>query len=337
MSQRWRLAVPLTVLITIHLATLVGGFLAPNSAIEQNRDLAWAPPTKLRFVDAEGRFHLRPFVYPLSADGQQLDVYIEDRAKPCALRFFVRGDEYRFAGLFPTTLHFLGVDSPAHLYLLGTDGVGRDVFARTLVGGRVSLFVGLLAASLALSIGVLVGGLAGYLGGMTDALLMRLAELFLALPWLYLLLAMRAFLPLELPPIASFLLLITIVGLIGWARPARLIRGVVLSARQRLFVTAARGFGATAAHLMGLHVFPQTLRTLTTQAAILVPSYVLAEVTLSFLGLGIAEPQASWGSLFADLQQYYVLANYHWMLAPAIPLLATFLSYYSLTRRPQTT
>jgi len=336
LSPRWRLAVPLTVLITIHLATLVGGFLAPNSAIEQNRDLAWAPPTKLRFVDAQGRFHLRPFVYPLVADPIDLDVYHEDQSNPCTLRFFVRSDEYRLVGLFPTDLHFLGVDAPGELYFLGTDGLGRDVFARTLVGGRISLFAGLLAASVALGIGTSLGAVAGYCGGKTDALLMRVAELFLSLPWLYLLLALRAFLPLELSSLGSFLLLVMIIGIIGWARPARLIRGVVLSAREQLFVTAAHGFGAAPDHLLRKHVLPQAMGTLTTQAAILIPSYVLAEVTLSFLGLGVAEPQASWGSLFSELQRYYVLANYRWMLAPAFPLLATFISYYTLSRRQTT-
>ncbi|MFQ5349811.1 MAG: ABC transporter permease, partial [Thermoanaerobaculia bacterium] len=228
MRGRWRLAVPLTVLVTMHLVTLVGGFLAPNSAFEQNRGLAWAPPTRLRFVDAEGRFHLRPFVYPQVADPAELGAYHEDRGNPSALRFFARGDEYQLAGLFPTDLHFLGVDGPARLFFLGTDGVGRDVFARTLVGGRASLFAGLLAATLALGIGTVLGGLAGYLGGKTDAVLMRIVELFLALPWLYLLLAVRAFLPLKLPPLTAFLLLVAVVGLIGWAIPARLVRGVVL-------------------------------------------------------------------------------------------------------------
>ena len=158
-----------------------------------------------------------------------------------------------------------------------------------------------------------------------------------ALPWLYLLLALRAFLPLELSSLGSFLLLVVVIGVIGWARPARLIRGVVLSAREQLYVTAAQGLGATPHHLLRKHVLPQTLATLTTQAAILIPSYVLAEVTLSFFGLGIAEPQASWGGLLSELQKYHVLVNHHWMLAPAIPLVVTFVCYYTLSRRRSTT
>ena len=336
MTPRWRLAIPLTALLAIHAATLLGGFLAPNSALHQNRDLAWAPPTRLHFFDAAGRLHLRPFVYPLTADPMEPDVYRENRTEPRPLRLLVRGDEYRLAGLFPTDLHFIGVDPPAKIYFLGTDGVGRDVFARTLVGGRVSLFAGLLAATLALGIGTVLGGAAGYFGGRTDAILMRAVELFLALPWLYLLLAVRAFLPLESSPVGGFLLLVGIVGLIGWAFPARLVRGVVLSAKERLFVTASRGFGAEDAHLLRRHVLPQALPIILTQAAILIPSYVLAEVTLSFLGLGMAEPHPSWGNLLGALQKYHVVASYHWMFAPAVPLLGTFLCYYALSRTSTT-
>ena len=332
MSPRWRLAGPLTALVVIHLATLVGGFLAPNSAIEQNRELAWAPPTKLRFVDATGQFHLRPFVYPLKPDPEILGLYTEDRASPCPVRLLVRGDDYRFLGLFPTDLHFLGVDAPAKLYFLGTDAVGRDVFARTLVGGRTSLFAGLLAASLALGIGTLLGGLAGYFGGRTDAVLMRVVELFLALPWLYLLLAVRAFLPLTFSPLEGFTLMVTVVGCLGWPIPARLVRGIVLSTKERLFVAAARSTGARDSLLFRKHVLPQALPALATQAAVLIPSYVLAEITLSFLGLGIAEPEPSWGNLLRHLQEYNVLASYPWIGSPTIALLGAFFAYHNLSQ-----
>jgi len=333
LSRGWRLAGPLTALVAIHLATLVGGFLAPNSALEQNRDLAWAPPSKLRFLDANGRLHPRPFVYPLTPDPEILQVYTEDRASPFPIRFLVRGDTYRFLGLFPTDLHFLGVDPPAKLFFLGTDGVGRDVFARTLVGGRTSLFAGLLAATLALTLGTIVGGIAGYFGGTTDAVLMRVVELFLALPWLYLLLAVRAFLPLSMSPLEAFTILVSAVGFLGWALPARLIRGVVLSARQAPFVAAARSSGASAHILIRKHILPQAVPTISTQAAILIPGFVLAEITLSFLGLGIAQPEPSWGVLLNELQTFHVLRNYPWMTLPSLPLLATFFSYHALRNK----
>ena len=199
-----------------------------------------------------------------------------------------------------------------------------------LYGGQISLLAGLLAAGLSLALGLVLGAVAGFYGGWADETLMRGAELFLALPWLYLLFAIRAFLPLQIGPAQAFLLLIVVIGLIGWARPARLVRGVVLSARERDYVRAAKGFGATDIYLLRRHVLPQTFGVLLTQAAILVPQYILAEVTLSFLGLGVGEPVPSWGNMLASLQQYYVLASYWWMFLPGFALVPFFLGYSAL-------
>src|SRR6202040_3767316 len=157
---------------------------------------------------------------------------------------------------------------------------------------------------------------------------MRMAELFLALPWIYLLFAMRAFLPLTVPPLKAFLLVVVVIGAVGWARPARLVRGIVLSAKERYFVLAARGFGASDAYLLRRHVLPQASGVALTQITLLIPQYVLAEVTLTFLGLGVSEPMPSWGSLLSSLQQYYVLSTYWWMFLPAVILIPLFLTYY---------
>ena len=171
---------------------------------------------------------------------------------------------------------------------------------------------------------------AGYFGGWRDDLLMRVAELFLALPWLYLLFALRAFLPLAVSPIQAFLLVVVVIGMVGWARPARLVRGVVLSVKERDFVRAARGFGASDFYLLRHHILPETASVLLTQAAILVPQFVLAEMTLSFLGLGVPEPMSSWGNLLASLQQYSVLVSYWWMYLPALAIVPFFLGYLGL-------
>jgi len=189
------------------------------------------------------------------------------------------------------------------------------------------LFAGLLGAGITLVLGLYVGAIAGYYGGWRDDLLMRFAELFLALPWLYLLFALRAFLPLSVSPIQAFLLIIAVTGTVGWARPARLVRGVVLSVKERDFVRAARGFGATNGYLLRRHILPETSSVLLTQAAILVPQFVLAEMTLSFLGLGVPEPVPSWGNLLSSLQQYSVLIGYWWMYLPAALMVPFFLGY----------
>jgi peptide/nickel transport system permease protein len=194
----------------------------------------------------------------------------------------------------------------------------------------VSLLAGLIGATLTLTLGVCIGAVAGFFGGWRDEVLMRIAELFLALPWIYLLFAMRAFLPLAVPPLQAFLLVVAVIGAVGWARPARMIRGIVLSTKERDFVRAARGFGASDGYLLRRHIVPETASVILTQAAILVPQFVLAEMTLSFLGLGVPEPVPSWGNLLASLQHYNVLVSYWWMYLPAIAMVPFFLGYLVL-------
>ena len=319
----------LVTLAVLHGIVLCAGFFAPYDPGEQDRKGPYLPPMRVHFLDSSGHFHARPFVYSLKLREGFFDQYEEDTAEPHPLKFFPGGSHYRLLGLLPSQRHFFGVES-ARIYLLGTDGYGRDQLSRLLFGGQVSLLAGLLGAGITLLMGLCVGAVAGYYGGWTDSLLMRLAELFLALPWLYLLFAIRAFLPLAVSPLKAFFLIIAVIGVVGWARPARLVRGVVLSAKERNFVSAARGFGATDAYLLRRHILPETSSVLLTQAAILIPQYVLAEMTLSFLGLGVPEPMPSWGNLLSSLQQYSVLVSYWWMYLPALAMAPFFLGYLGI-------
>ncbi len=323
----------LALLAIIYASVLAAGFLTPYDPLEQNRDHAFAPPTRLRFVDAGGRLRLRPFIYGSIQDPDPLDGYHEDLSRPYAVRFFVRGHRYRIAGVFASDRHLFGTEGSARLFLLGTDAYGRDVFSRLLYGGQISLLAGLLGAGLSLTAGVLLGTLAGFYGSWVDEVVMRLAELFLALPWLYLLLAVRMMLPLHMDPGETVLLLVGVIALVGWARPARLVRGLVLHAKVREYVLAARSIGASDLQLLWRHVLPQLRGVTLTQAALLVPQYTLAEVTLSFFGLGVGEPVPSWGNMLASLQHYHVLASYWWMFLPALALVPVFLLYYVLADR----
>lgn len=315
----------------LHVVVICAGFFAPYDPSAQDRASPFAAPTRLRFVDQAGRFHLRPFVYRQMVRAGTFDVYEEDHSVTYPVRFFVEADSYRIAGIVPLRRRLFGVDEPARIFLIGSDDYGRDQWSRLLYGGQISLFAGLLAAVLSLGVGLVLGAWAGYFGGWLDEIVMRGADLFLALPWLYLLFAVRAFLPLHLEPGEAFLLLIAVLAIIGWARPARLVRAVVLSAREQDYVVAARSFGASNTHLLIRHVLPQTFGVLLTQAALLVPHYILAEVTLSFLGLGVSEPAPSWGNMLTSLQQYHVLVSYWWMFLPALVLIPVFLGYYTLT------
>ncbi|HTQ61456.1 MAG TPA: ABC transporter permease [Candidatus Solibacter sp.] len=329
MSRREKLLGWFVLLVALHCIIAAAGFFSPYDPAEQDRDHPYLPPMHLHMFDARGHFHLRPFFYPLRAREGSFDQYEENTTKAFPLRFFVRGTDYRVLGLVPFHLHLFGC-ADARIYLLGTDAFGRDQLSRILYGGQVSLLAGLLGAAITLLLGALIGMAAGYFGGWRDELLMRAAELFLALPWLYLLFALRTFLPLSVSPLKAFLLVVIVIGLVGWARPARLVRGVVLTVKNCDFVRAAKGFGASDLYLLRRHIFPETASVLLTQAAILVPQFVLAEMTLSFLGLGVPEPTSSWGNLLAALQQYSVLVSYWWMYLPALAIIPFFLGYLGL-------
>lgn len=329
--MRRSLWVPLVFLIIVYCVVLFAGFFAPYDPTTQHRSAPFASPNRVHFIDQNGTFHLRPFVYdrlPVSGAGGS---YQEDRTRSYPVRFFSSGPRYATAGMWHSTLHLFEVTEPGAIFLMGTDDYGRDQFSRLLFGAQISLIAGPLAAALAISIGLVIGALAGYYGKWLDEFLMACAELFLALPWLYLLLGARAALPLSLAPREAFLLIVILLGAIGWARPARLVRGVVLTAKEREYVLAARGFGGPDLYLLRRHVLPQVRPLLFTQAALLIPHYILAEVTMSFFGLGVNEPGTSWGSMLASLQSYHVLVSYWWMWLPALFLLPVVGSYYALS------
>jgi peptide/nickel transport system substrate-binding protein len=304
-------------LVALHMVVALAGFVAPYDPTSQDRSFPYAPPAALHVIDANGDLR-SPFVYAQVPDPNDPSAYIDDTSRRYPVQLLANG-------------HLLSVDTPARLSLLGTDGLGRDVFSRLLHGGRVSVAAGLLATLCALLVGMTLGTLAGFFGGLFDRTVMRAADVFMALPWIYLLFAVRAALPLHIDTRATFLMLVAVLGIVGWALPARLIRGIVLSARERTYVRAAEGFGASPAYLLWRHMLPHAYGLVLTQASVLVPQYLLAEVALSFLGLGIGEPSASWGGMLGTLQQYHVMTSYWWMLAPAVALAAVAVGYHSLT------
>jgi peptide/nickel transport system permease protein len=316
-------------LVVLHGIVACAGFFAPYDPTEQDHEHPYVPPMKMHLVDRQGHVHLRPFFYGVHVRESSIGQFEESTEQILPLQFFVSGARYRLLGFVPFRIHLVGAQA-GRIYLLGSDAYGRDQLSRILYGGQISLLAGLLGTGLTLFFGVLIGGTAGFYGGWRDGLLMRAAELFVALPWLYLLFALRAFLPLSVTPVQAFFLIVVVIGAVGWARPARLVRGIILSAKEREYVRAARGFGATDGYLLRRHILPETSSVVLTQAALLVPQFVLAEMTLSFLGLGVPEPVPSWGSLLASLQQYSVLVSYWWMYVPALAIVPFFVGYLGL-------
>jgi peptide/nickel transport system permease protein len=329
MSHRTQLVLAVIGLALVHGAVLFAGFLAPYDPAQQNRALPFVPPTRVHMVDANGSFHLRPFAYAWTPVEGEFGLYREDTTRPYPLQWFVCDDNESREGASRQSHHLFGIGEPAKIFLLGSDGFGRDQFSRLLLGGRISLLAGLIATALSLVLGTMLGAFAGFYGGKTDDAIMRAVELSMALPWLYLLFTVRALLPLRLSATEAFLVIAGVMGAVGWARPARVVRGVVLSAKERMFVLAARGFGATDWYLLRRHILPQAAGVVLTQAALLVPQYILGEVTLSFLGVGAGETTPSWGTMLGSIQ-YHVLTSYWWMAVPAFALVPVFFCYHVL-------
>ncbi len=330
--SRNKLTVLVILMIVLHATVIFAGLVAPYGGSSQNRELPYAPPARLHFVDSSNHWSVRPSVHPWKAREDLFGRYEEDISRWCPVQFFVHGERYRLGGVIEGNVHLFGVPAPDQLFLLGTDGFGRDVFSRTLWGGQISLLAGLIATAITVVTGSLIGGLAGFYGGWLDNVLMRAADLFLALPWLYLLFAVRAFLPLRMEPVQAFIVLVSVIGFVGWARTARLVRGVFLSARERNYVHAARGFGAGDGYIIHRHILPEASGVILTQAVLLIPQYVMAEIALSFLGLGVGEPLPSWGNMLNALMQINVLQSYWWMVAPGLVAIPFFLSYQLLAK-----
>ena len=280
--------------------------LAPYDYSSLSRREPFAPPTTIRFRDAQGRWHARPFVYARQLVDPATQRYeeITDRAYP--LEFFTRGYSYEFLCFFPTNLHLFGTRAEAgveapRVYLLGADKFGRDRLSRLLMATRYSLLIGPIGALLASALGVLIGVVAGYVGGWTDAVLMRAADVMLALPILVLILAVRATFPPGLSPADAIKLLLILFVTLGWAEMARLARGLIMELRQREYVMAAVSLGCSPARVIVRHILPNAALPLVAQALLILPAFLLAETALSFLGVGLQEPEASWGSLLASV------------------------------------
>ena len=214
--------------------------------------------------------------------------------------------------------------APSVHHWLGTDEYGRDLAARFFYGGRWSILTGAAATLLALALGWITGGAAGLLGGSTDLIVMMISEWFLAVPWLYLLVAARAAMPLELDSRTAAFAIVLLIAVINWARPARLARGLVLSISRKGYVEAAHGFGVPVWRIFAWHILPGTAGVLLAQALVLLPRFVIAELTLSFLGLGAAEPHPSWGSLILPLKQIYLLDDRWWTVLPTLFMVPFF-------------
>jgi peptide/nickel transport system permease protein len=315
----------LAIVMTLVVLVLSADFLSPNPPEMQNLSGFYAPPAKIHFVDHEGNFHWRPFVYRSTMTDLLDATYgeIADRRYP--LEFFFSGYEYRICGWIPASRHLVGLSEAGVFYPLGADELGRDVLARILAGARTSLLVIAAGILLYAALGVTIGSLAGWIGGWTDAVLMRASEFVLALPALYLLLALRAVLPLKMPYYQTAFLTVATIALVTWPPMARGVRGIILQLRNAGYIEAARSMGSAPQQIFSKHMFPALRRFVSAQAIAAAPVFLLGEVTLSFLGVGFQDSAASWGSMMRSLRDPRVITDFWWNLAPLLMVFLTLL------------
>ncbi|AZL59988.1 ABC transporter permease [Tabrizicola piscis] len=327
--KRHRLAVvSLVFLAVMYIAIALAEFLAPYGLETRNLDAIYAPPQQVHLFH-EGRF-VGPFVYgrDMTLDMDTLRrVYVDNPDQVNPLRFFCRGDEYRFWNLVDADLHLFCPAEGADAFLLGTDRLGRDVLSRILYGARISLTIGLLGVAVSFVLGIIVGGLAGYHGGWIDTALTRVTEVLQSIPSIPLWMAMAAVIPITWSPILVYLCITLILGLLDWTGLARAVRSKLFSLREEDYVTAAQVMGAGSGRIIGRHLVPGFMSHLIASATLTIPSMILGETALSFLGLGLRPPITSWGILLTEARSVNVIAIYPWLLFPVIPVILVILAF----------
>lgn len=321
--------------IPLLLAALFGDFLSPSPPDLQDLDQFFAPPSRIHFVDARGTFHWRPFVYRMQLTDAQDARYLEQTGEAIPLRLFCGGYRYRFLGLIPTSVHLFGAGTGGVFHPWGTDNLGRDVLARALSGAGSSMLVLLLGLAIYLVVGVMMGGLAGMAGGWFDAVLMRFSEFVLALPALYLVLAMGTFLPAQMPFWQTALVTAATLASVTWPPMARGVRGLIMQTRNAGYADAAKALGASPWQIFRRHMLPALAPFALAQAAVAAPVFILGDVILAFLNVGFHSAAASWGSMLRSLtEEPRILTDFWWNLAPLGFVFVTLLCLNSFSRQP---
>ncbi len=316
------------VLAALYFSILISEFLAPYDLHTRNTGFIYAPPQAIHLFH-EGRF-VGPFVYGynyrLNMENLRRE-YTPNPAKVEPIRFLCRGDSYEYAGLFESDLHFICPAEGGTLFLLGTDRLGRDMLSRIIYGTRISLTVGLFGITISFILGIVLGGLSGYYGGWVDTIIQRLIEVIRSFPELPLWMALSAALPVTWNPILIYFGITVILGLIDWTGLARAVRSKLLALREEDFATAAVLMGASPRRVIGRHLLPSFMSHLIASATLSIPSMILGETALSFLGLGLRPPLTSWGVLLNEAQNINVVALYPWLMLPVAPVIIIVLAF----------
>ncbi len=318
----------LVVLAMFYFIAIFVEFVAPYDPHKYDKNSILVPPQRVHFFDEEGGFHLPPFTYSLeqNMDPETYEMnYVEDRTRRYPVQFLAHGDPYKLWGLFKTDIHLFGIKG-GKVFLLGTGPMGRDLFSRIIYGTRISLSIGLVGVAVSFLFGVIMGGISGYYGGRVDVVIQRVIESIRSIPTLPLWMALSVALPPHWTITETYFAITLIFSVVGWTEIARVVRGKFMSIRKEDFITAAKLDGASEMRIIRKYLFPSFLSHIIAAMTLAVPTMILGETALSFLGLGMQAPAISWGVLLKEAQHIRVLAEAPWILISAVPVVISILA-----------
>lgn len=330
----------LRLLLFMYLTAIFAEFFSIQGLVSYDVNYTSAPPTRLHWIDAEGRFHLRPFIYQVRKERDPETLrkrYVEDTDQIFPLYFFTSGEEYKMWGFIPGNLHLVtakqkgagedGADIRGPLFPLGTDMLGRDIYSRMVLGGRISLSIGLAGVLISLVLGVVIGGISGYFGGWVDQVIQRIIEILRSFPAIPLWMAMSAAIPPNIHPLKVYFFITVILSFLGWTGLARKVRSKFIALREEDYIMAAKVSGCKDARIIRTHMIPGFLSYLIVDVSLSIPRMILSETSLSFLGLGIRSPITSWGVLLQEAQAVQNVALYPWLLTPVAAVITAVMAF----------
>jgi peptide/nickel transport system permease protein len=320
-------------LVIMYLLVFLGPFLAPNEYMTNNNDQTFARPSQITFIGQNGRIGLQPYLYPmetkLNRETLTFDMVV-DKTQKIPIQFFVKGDPIVLFGFIRTDIHLFGVEPPHKIFLIGADAVGRDMLARVLVGGQVSMTIGLVGVALSIIFGSIMGTVSGYYMGIGDDIIQRIIEVIMSFPTIPLWAALAAALPpisRSFTPLHRYFLIVCVLSLINWTGLARQLRAKVMAYRGSDFVQASLAAGASDWYIIFVHMMPNAASHIIVSAALSIPGMILGETALSFLGLGIVPPMVSWGALLREAQRVTVIIQHPWLLLPGVAVIIAVLFF----------